>query len=265
MKVTCLSILLLATSAVAYRNGVNPNGHGRRTRGVQGNNRALKTGNKNMVMIKAVKGMKDKDAKDAKAVKDMKGMGMKDKDAKHAKGVKDMKGMGMKDKDAKDAKGVKGMKGMGMKDKDAKGVKDMKGMGMKDKDAKGCQSLKIKAPYSEVEAGFGQTAVGETLTFPVYDYYTNEPIGTYTDATTDILVGGEFVDCTFAGSFNFDFDASLEFPFVSQVVVAGTCLGASNSIAGGTGKYACASGSEIFIDGGEDYFASNLSICNTCA
>jgi hypothetical protein len=200
MKVTCLSILLLATSAVAYRNGLNPDGHGRRTRGEQGNNRALKTGAKDMGM----------------------------------------------------SKGVKGMKGMGMKDKDVK-------------DSKTCQSLKIKALYSEIDAGVGQTAVGETLTFPVYDYYTNEPIGTYTDQTTDILLGGQFVDCVSAGSFNFDFDASLEYPFVSQLLIAGTCLGASNSITGGTGRYACASGSESFIDGGEDYFASDLSICHTCA
>jgi hypothetical protein len=198
MKVTCLSILLLATSAVAYRNGINPDGHGRRTRGEQGNNRALKTGAKDMGMSKEVKGMK--------AMK-------------------------------------------------------MKGMRMKT----ACRSLKIKAPYSEVDAGFGQTAVGETLTFPVYDYYTNETIGTYTDQTTDILLGGAFADCTFTGSFNLGFNESLDFPFVSQVMVSGTCFGASNSITGGTGQYACASGSEIFIDGGEDYFASDLSICNTCA
>jgi hypothetical protein len=198
MKVTCLLILLLATSAVAYRNGLNPDGHGRRTRGEQGNNRALKTGPKDLGMSKV----------------------------------------------------VKGMTGMGMKDK---GVKNS------------CQSLKIKALYSEIDAGSGQTALGETLTFPVYDYYTNEPIGTYTDQTTDILLGGQFADCVSTGSFNFDFDASLEYPFVSQVMIAGTCFGFSNSITGGTGRYACASGSENFIDGGEDYFASDLSICRTCA
>jgi hypothetical protein len=192
MKFTCLSVLLLATSAAARRNGV---------KGKQGNNRGLKTGDK------------------------------------------DMAGM---------TKGAKGMKGMGKKDK-----------GMKGKD--GCQSVKIKASYSEIEAGFGQTALGETLTFPVYDYYTDEPIGTYTDSTTEIFVGGEFADCTFAGSFNFDFDSSLQYPFVSQVMVSGSCLGASNSITGGTGKYACASGSEIFIDVEADYFASDLVICNTCA
>jgi hypothetical protein len=198
MKVTCLSVLLLATSAAAYRNGCHVDGVG------HGRNRGLKTGNKNMGMSKGIKG-------------------------------------------SKGSKGAKGMKDKGMKGK------------------AGCQSLKIKAPYSEVEAGFGQTAVGETLTFPVYDFDTNELIGTYTDATTEVFVGGEFSDCTFAGSFNFDFDSSLDFPFVSQVMVSGSCLGASNSIVGGTGKYACAAGSEIFIDGGDDFFASDLVICNTCA
>jgi hypothetical protein len=191
MKVTCLSVLLLATSAAAYRNGI---------KGEQGNNRGLKTGDKDMGM----------------------------------------------------SKGAKGMKGMGMKDKGMQGKAD-------------CQSVKIKASYAEVDAGFGQTAVGETLTFPVYDYYTDEPIGTYTDQTTEIFVGGQFADCTFTGSFNFDFDASLEYPFVSQVMVSGSCLGDANAITGGTGKYACASGSEIFLDGGADYFASDLMICNTCA
>jgi hypothetical protein len=44
-----------------------------------------------------------------------------------------------------------------------------------------------------------------------------------------------------------------------------TGFGVSNAITGGTGKYACASGEEIFLDGGVDYFASDLTICNTCA
>jgi hypothetical protein len=210
MKVTCLAVLLLATSASAYPN---------RPTGKQENNRGLKTGDKDMGMSKAVKGMK---------------------------------GMGM-------SKAAKGMKGMGM----SKAAKGMKDKGMKGK--AGCQSIKIKAPYAEIEAGIGQTALGETATFPVYDFDTGEPIGTYTDSTTEAFVGGQFADCTFAGSFNFDFDASLEFPFVSQVMVSGSCLGATNSIVGGTGKYACASGSEIYIDGGADYFASDLMICNTCA
>jgi hypothetical protein len=90
-------------------------------------------------------------------------------------------------------------------------------------------------------------------------------IGTFTDQSTDIFVGGVYTDCTYSGSFNFDFDESLEFPFVSQLMVAGSCSGNSNSITGGTGKYACASGSEIFIDGEEGIFASELVICNTCA
>jgi hypothetical protein len=163
MKATCLSVLLLATSAVAYKNGVKPEDRRRRTRG-------LKTGAKDMGMSKGM---------------------------------------------SKGAKTKKGMKG---------------------KDSKGCQSLKIKAFYTEIEAGFGQTAVGETLTFPVYDYYTDEPIGTYTDQTTDIFVGGVFADCISTGSFNFDFDSSLEYPFTSQVMIAGTCMGASNTITGGTGQ-----------------------------
>jgi hypothetical protein len=214
MKVTCLSILLLATSAVAYRNGVNPNDR-RRTRG-------LKTGGK--------------------------GMGM-------SKGTKGMKGMGANDK---------GMKGTGANDKGAND-KGMKGTGTNDKGANGCRSLKIKAPYSEVDPGITETAVGETGTFPVYDYYTDEPIGTYTDQVTFAFVGDEFVDCTFTGTFNFDFDESLEYPFVSQVMLAGSCLGARNAITGGTGKYACASGTEVFVDAGDNDFASELYICNTCA
>jgi hypothetical protein len=191
MKLTSLStVLFLATSAVAYPNGVRPDGHNRRTQGVPGENRALKGGK------------------------------------------------------------TKGSKGMG-------------GVGMKDKGANGCQSLKIKVPYDEVEPT--ETAVGETLAFPVYDFYTDEQIGTYTGHNTNIFVGDEIADCTFTASFNFDFDASLEFPFVSQVMIAGTCSGATNSITGGTGKYACASGSEFFIDTGEFAFGSDLFICNTCA
>jgi hypothetical protein len=204
MKVTCLSVLLLATSAEAYRNG---------PRGNQGKRRGLKTGENVLNMNKVAKGMK--------------GMGKKDEKAKKDKGMKEEKA------------------------------------GMTEKAS--CQSVKIKANYTEIEAGLDETALGETLSFPVYDYYTDEPIGTYTDSTTQIFVGGAYVDCTFAGSFNFDFDASLEYPFVSQVTVSGTCLGASNSITGGTGQYSCASGSEIFLDPDADYFASDLVICNTCA
>jgi hypothetical protein len=194
MKLTCLSVLLLATSVAAFPNGG----------GVKGKNtrRGLKTVENVLNMNKA----------------------------------------------------AKGVKGMGMKDKKAK----------KDEKA-GCQSVKIKADYSEIEAGIGQTAVGETLSFPVYDYYTDEPIGTYVDQTTEIFVGGAYVDSTFAGNFNFDFDASLQYPFASQVMVSGTFEGASNAITGGTGKYACAAGTEVFIDVDADYFASELVICNTCA
>jgi hypothetical protein len=200
MKLTCLSVLLLATSAVAFRNGMPESNNGqRRTRGVQGDNRALKSG----------------------STPPSKGMGM------------------MGSKGSKSAKASKGMKG--------------------------CESYKIKAPFDEVVAGIGETAVGETLIFTVYDFDTDEAIGTYTDQTTNIFIGGEFVDCTFTGSFNFDFDETLDFPFVSQIMVAGTCLGASNAITGGTGSAACASGFETFIDGGEDFFASELTICNTCA
>jgi hypothetical protein len=191
MKGTCLSILLLATSATAYKNGVKQKGNGVKGE-KQGNNRGLK----------------------------------------------------------------KGARGLGMS-KLAQGMKSKKG--------KGCQSVKFKGIYSEIYAGISQTAVGETLTFPVYDYDTDEPIGTYTDQTTQISVEGEDVDCTFSGSFNFDFDDSLVNPFASQLMVSGTCQGAYNAITGGTGKYACASGTEIFIDVEADYFASELVICNTCA
>jgi hypothetical protein len=188
MKITCLSVLLLATSAEAYRNNIKGE--------IQGNRRGLKTGERDLGMNKV----------------------------------------------AKSNKGKKGKKGK-----------------------KGCQSVKIKANYTEIGAGLSQTAVGETLTFPVYDYYTDEPIGNFTDQTTQIFVGDAIVDCIFTGSFNFDFDESLENSFVSQVMVSGTCQGTSNAITGGTGKYACATGSEIFIDADADYFASDLQICNTCA
>jgi hypothetical protein len=201
MKVTCLSILLLVTSAVAFPNGVMQGDRRRRTRGVPVNNRALATG--------------DKPAE----------------------------------------KGSKGMGGM-----------SMKGKAMKEKGKKGCQSVKFKSSYSDLSAGSTETAVGETTALPLYDYYTDEPLGTYTESATIIFVGGEGVDCTFTGSFNLDVDASLEYPFVSQVMVAGTCLGLTSAITGGTGKYACASGELTFIFvNGEDSGVADLTICNTCA
>jgi hypothetical protein len=47
---------------------------------------------------------------------------------------------------------------------------------------------------------------------------------------------------------------------------SGTCRGLSNAVAGGTGSYACASGTSYesvdITTGGADY---ELTICNTCA
>jgi hypothetical protein len=191
MKVICLSILLLlATSAVAFIDGVKPGDQRRRTRGVPGNNRALLE---------------------------------------------------------RTLKGGKGMGGMGMNSK---------------KGAKGCQTLKIKAPYSEII--FEANAVGETIFFPVYDFYTDEVLGTFTSSETNIFSGNEFLDCVISSAYNLGFDESLEFPFEDQIMMAATCDGAANAITGGTGQYACAAGSEMFVDGGEDIFAGVLTICNTC-
>jgi hypothetical protein len=195
MKVICLSILLLVTSAMAYIDGVKPGDHHRRTRrGVSGNNRALRY-----------------------------------------------------DGTEKGGKGM-GMGGMGMKDK--KGVK-------------GCQSLKIKTFVSEVE--IVDNAIGETIFFPAYDYYTDEVIGTYTNSNTNVFDGGEIIDCVVSGSYNLGLDESLEFPFEDQIMTAGSCSTTLDAITGGTGQYACASGYEEILDSGDnDIFATELTICNTC-
>jgi hypothetical protein len=227
MKVTCLSILLLATSAVAFPNGVKLADRRRRTLKTGGG----ETGKKGMGGMKL--GMKGKGSKGSK--------GMKGKGSKGSKGMKEDKG----------SKGSKGMK-------EDKGMKEGNGK-------KGCQTVKTKTPYSEIDAGISATAVGQVLTYPLYDFYTDELVGTYTDQTTTILLGGEFSDCFFTGSYNLDFDESLEFPFQSQIMVGGTCFGTNNWISGGTGQFACATGEEFFVDGGEDFFASELTICNTCA
>jgi hypothetical protein len=192
MKVICLSILLLlATSAVAFKDGVKPGDQRRRTRGVPGNNRTP---------------------------------------LEHT------------------LKGGKGMGGMTMKDK---------------KGAKGCKSLKIKTPLSEVEVE--KNAVGDTVFFPVYDYYTDEVIGTFTNSATFINAGGEFVDCVISGAYNLGLDASLEFPFEDQIMIAATCKGTINAISGGTGEYACASGYELGdISSEEDFYTAVITICNTC-
>jgi hypothetical protein len=182
MKLSCLSILLLATSTLAYKNGVQSSDRHRRT-----------------------------------------------------KGVKDDMPKG------KGGKGTKGEKGM-----------------------KGCQTVAIKATSNVVEYVITETATGTTAIFPIYDYYTSEPIGTYTESATDIFVEEKFFDCIFSGTYNFDFDESLEFPFVSQIAVTGSCEGYSNAISGGTGKYACASGYDTHFDGGDD-FASEITICGVCA
>jgi hypothetical protein len=185
MKLSCLSILLLATSTLAYKNGIQSSDRHRRT-----------------------------------------------------KGVKDDMPKG------KGGKGTKGEKGM-----------------------KGCQTVAIKATSNVVEYVITETATGTTAIFPIYDYYTSEPIGTYTGSATDIFVGGGHAGCAVSGTYNFDFDESLEFPFASQIVSTGSCRGDSNAITGGTGKYACASGYETFLEngGGDGFSASELTICGVCA
>jgi hypothetical protein len=193
MQAICLSILLVATSALTYIDGDKPGDHHRRTRGVPGNNRALLE---------------------------------------------------------RSLKGGKGMGGMGMKDK---------------KGSKSCQLLTIKSPLSGVEVEEND-AVGFTLFAPVYDYYTDDPIGTYTSSVTYIFAGGVAVNTVIYGSYNLGFDESLEFPFQDQIMFAATSSSfESNAITGGTGEYACASGYELDIDLEQDvYFATVLTICNTC-
>jgi hypothetical protein len=139
-----------------------------------------------------------------------------------------------------------------------KGGKGMGGMGMKSKKgAKGCQSLKIKSPRSEFEVE--HNAVGRTIFFPIYDYYTDAAIGTYTSSITNIG------DCGIeSGSYNLGVDPSLEFPFEDQITVTGTCDGIFNAVTGGTGEYACASGYGKSLLSEEDTFATDLIICNTC-
>jgi hypothetical protein len=137
--------------------------------------------------------------------------------------------------------------------------------GMKDKKVpKGCQSLKIKALFAEFV--FGDNAIGETLFFPVYDYNTDESIGTFTSTLTEIFAEGEVVDCVISRSYNLGFDESLEFPFEDQITIAASCDGTANAITGGTGEYACASGYGVPLDTeDDDSFAAVLTICNTCA
>jgi hypothetical protein len=130
------------------------------------------------------------------------------------------------------------------------------------KGAKGCQSLKLKSKFSKIVVE--DNAVGTTVFFPVYDYYTDEEIGTSTGSTTAVFFGGELVDCVGIATFNLGYDASLEFPFEDQIMLSGTCFGSNNAITGGTGEYACASGYEEIFDSGEDLFAVVLTICNTC-
>jgi hypothetical protein len=187
MKVICLSMLLLATSAVAYIDGVKPGDDHRRTRGVPGNNRALDR--------------------------------------------------------MRSLKGGKGMGGMG---------------------TKGCKTLKIKSLDSEII--IEENAVGVTVFYPIYEYYSDEPIGTATTTFTDVFTGpGTQFDCVISTSYNLGFNEDLEFPFEDQIMAAGTCQG-SNAIIGGTGQYACASGYYTVVDIEEDnLFVTDFTICNTCA
>jgi len=129
----------------------------------------------------------------------------------------------------------------------------------------GCIIKKTKSLFAEIEAGFSETASGSTLIFPIYDYETSDLIGSYVDQNTNVFFDGFQEDCVFTGSYNFDFDDSLDFPFASQLSIAATCLGTTNSITGGTGSYACATGYETFIEGDDEFFVSELTICNTCA
>jgi hypothetical protein len=136
---------------------------------------------------------------------------------------------------------------------------------MNSKGKSGCLELPFKVLISDIDEGVSSTAVGDTFFYPVLDYETLEPVGYYADASTSIISGGETVDCTFSGAYSFDYDESLENPFVSQIMTQGSCLGNRNSITGGTGAYACASGSAELVGDDEEYLSFKLEVCNICA
>jgi hypothetical protein len=178
---------------------------------------------------------------------------------RRTRGVNEPRGLNY---DGQQPKGM--MKASTKAAKSAKAPKDDKAPKVP-KVPKGCVIKRFKALYSDIDAGIVDNAVGSTIIYPLYDYETGEPIGTYENSSVTVRLEDVVKDCVFSGAFNLGFDESEDFPFTSQIMVSGTCLGTFNSITGGTGEYACASGTELFIDSGdEDIFATQLTICNTC-
>ena len=117
-----------------------------------------------------------------------------------------------------------------------------------------CVRWNMYALTSEIDAGAQNTTVGGNHMFPVYfgegneinDSFMGTPggkAGMFLDATT--LIGAGNGDCIFEGSFLFG-EANAEGVYENQLAVAGTCLGTANTIIGGTGDFACATGYEYF-------------------
>jgi hypothetical protein len=123
-----------------------------------------------------------------------------------------------------------------------------------------CQTASYKFFYDEVNAGRSQSAIGDTLEYPLYDVDTEEYAGYYQDAS--IFAPKDFSNCVFYAVYNFDMDDKLFYK--SQVVTMGSCSGSNNSIVGGTGRYGCATGYDSFRETDSDKFGIvDLKLCTT--
>jgi len=122
-----------------------------------------------------------------------------------------------------------------------------------------CTRLPVLFFVDEIDAGEYKSAVGFGLqNVPFYDPETGEQLGVYNDAATQLPNSNEcLVQSSFSFGFRTVFDDIINLQF--------TCRGKTNSIVGGSGKYACASGYEEIAFEDESILGTDLILCgSTC-
>ena len=108
-----------------------------------------------------------------------------------------------------------------------------------------CETFTLKYFLQDIEDGREEIAGGDSLTYPLYDPVTSQIVGNYSDVAT--YFGPDGSHCVFNAVYSFNSAEAAETLLVrDQVMTQGTCAGAFNSIIGGTGDYACATGYDTF-------------------
>lgn len=132
----------------------------------------------------------------------------------------------------------------------------------KKKSSEHCYVISLYAWIRDIRDNAKETPEGTTYWFPVYDSYTREEVGTFTESS--IVSSKDGFSCITYGLFNLDYDCETE-TFHSQIKVGSSCKSEHSSIIGGNGEYACAAGQQTYPPSmNASVVETELYFCDTC-